>query len=127
MGPGTYRNESNTGFFDQTGDIRFETNIEYRQDLVPYVKGALFVDAGNIWLYREDEQKEGAKFETKNFLKELAVGAGAGIRIDAQVIVLRFDVGFPLRIPMPETKEGETKPKSPSRKPILNIAIGYPF
>ncbi|WP_146153638.1 translocation and assembly module lipoprotein TamL [Adhaeribacter arboris] len=137
IGPGTFRDSSNTSYFDQTGDIRFEANLEYRVDLFPYVKGALFVDAGNIWLSREavDEatgklEKPGAKFQANKFFEQLAVGAGPGIRIDAQVIVLRFDVGFPLRIPTRSAEElapGEKPFPSPSRKAILNIAIGYPF
>ncbi|QNF35594.1 BamA/TamA family outer membrane protein [Adhaeribacter swui] len=137
VGPGTYQDTSATSFFDQTGDIRFEANVEYRVDLFPYVKGALFVDAGNIWLSREavnketgQNEKQGAKFEPNKFFQQLAVGVGPGIRIDAQVIVLRFDVGFPLRIPtrQPEDYLPNEKPfPSPSRKPILNIAIGYPF
>lgn len=137
IGPGTYRDPSSTGYFDQTGDIRFEANVEYRVDLVPYVKGALFVDAGNIWLSREavDEttginEKPGGKFEANQFFQQLAVGAGPGIRIDAQVIVLRFDVGFPLRIPTRNPEDlapGEKPLPTPSRNPILNIAIGYPF
>lgn len=122
VGPGTYRSDFATSFFDQTGDIRFEANLEYRQDLIQYVKGALFVDAGNIWLTRATPEKPGAEFVASQFLRQLAVGAGAGLRIDAQVIVLRFDVGVPLRIPVPETATSK-----PSKKPVLNIAIGYPF
>jgi outer membrane protein assembly factor BamA len=122
IGPGTYRprdeRENQTSFYDQVGDLRFETNLEYRQDLFPYVKGALFVDAGNIWLVNDDPERPGGKFEPSKFLNELAVGAGAGIRIDVQFFVIRFDVAMPLRAPY-----GTPDDKSPR----LNIAIGYPF
>ena len=123
IGPGTYNpttpEQLNNKFYDQVGDIRLEGNLEYRQDLVPYVKGALFVDAGNIWLVNPDDVgRPGGQFKTSSFLKELAVGAGAGIRIDVQFFVIRFDYGFPLRAPYgtPTSRSGR-----------LNLAIGYPF
>jgi outer membrane protein assembly factor BamA len=122
IGPGTYRpqsqRENQTSFYDQVGDLRFETNLEYRQDLFPYVKGAVFVDAGNIWLVNDDPERQGGKFEPSKFLNQLAVGAGAGIRIDVQFFVIRFDVAMPLRAPY-----GTPDDKAPR----LNIAIGYPF
>ncbi|TGE27641.1 translocation and assembly module lipoprotein TamL [Hymenobacter metallicola] len=122
IGPGTYTptttEKSNSSFYDQVGDMRIEANAEYRQDLFPYVKGALFVDAGNIWLINDDPTRPGGKFEASSFLKELAVGAGAGIRIDVQFFVIRFDVAMPVRTPNGD-KGGST--------PTYNIAIGYPF
>jgi len=122
IGPGTYRpqnqSDNQTSFYDQVGDLRFESNIEYRQDLFPYVKGALFVDAGNIWLVNDDPERPGGKFEPNSFLKQLAIGAGAGIRIDVQFFVIRFDAAMPLRAPY-----GTPDDKAPR----LNIAIGYPF
>ena len=122
IGPGTYRprnaSELQTNFYDQVGDLRFEANAEYRQDLFPYVKGALFVDAGNIWLVNEDTNRPGGKFEPSKFLNQLAIGAGAGIRIDVQFFVIRFDAAMPLRAPY-----GTPDDKAPR----LNIAIGYPF
>lgn len=122
IGPGTYRptstRENQTSFYDQVGDLRFEANAEYRQDLFPYVKGALFVDAGNIWLVNDDPARPGGKFEPNQFLKQLAVGAGAGIRIDVQFFVIRFDAAMPIRAPY----------GTPDDKAMrLNIAIGYPF
>ncbi|WP_458363598.1 translocation and assembly module lipoprotein TamL [Hymenobacter puniceus] len=120
IGPGTYKpnTERLTNFYDQVGDLRFEANAEYRQDLFPYVKGALFVDAGNIWLVNEDPDRLGGKFEPSKFLNQLAIGAGAGIRIDVQFFVIRFDAAMPIRAPY-----GTPDDKAPR----LNIAIGYPF
>lgn len=120
IGPGTYRpnQERQTNFYDQVGDLRFEANAEYRQDLFPYVKGALFLDAGNIWLVNEDSARIGGKFEPSKFLNQLAIGAGAGIRIDVQFFVIRFDAAIPVRAPY--GAPDDTAPR-------LNIAIGYPF
>ena len=122
VGPGTYRpttnSENRTSFYDQVGDLRLEGNIEYRQDLFPYVKGALFMDAGNIWLVNKDPERPGGEFRPGTFLNQLAVGAGAGIRIDVQFFVIRFDYAFQLSTP---------SGAPPSKAGRLNLAIGYPF
>ena len=97
------------------------------------VYGALFVDAGNVWLYNEDTLKPGGKF-SKDFMKELAVGAGVGIRFDITILVLRLDIAFPLRKPFLENQErwviNQIKlNKADWRKEniVWNLAIGYPF
>jgi outer membrane protein assembly factor BamA len=124
IGPGIYQptttTENQTSFYDQVGDLRLEGNIEYRQDLFPYVKGALFMDAGNIWLVNKDDQRPNGEFNPSTFLNQLAVGAGAGIRIDVQFFVIRFDYAMPLRAPYgtPDSKDSGGR---------LNLAIGYPF
>lgn len=127
IGPGTYRPTGtaiNNSFYDQVGDMRLEGNIEYRQDLFPYVKGALFVDAGNIWLVNNDPTRPGGQFNTSTFLNQLAVGAGAGIRVDIQFFVIRFDYAVPLRAGYgtPVDEAGNV-----SHTGRLNLAIGYPF
>ncbi|REG90975.1 translocation and assembly module lipoprotein TamL [Algoriphagus antarcticus] len=134
IGPGTYRpkTDDNSSFFDQSGDIRFEGNIEYRFPIVSYLKGAAFMDAGNIWLRNENEALPGGKF-TKNWYKELAVGAGVGLRIDIQFFVIRFDFATPLRYPyLPEGERWSNNFNIGSKtwrreNLIFNFAIGYPF
>ena len=122
VGPGTYQpattEQSLNQFYDQVGDIRLEGNLEYRQDLVPYLKGAVFVDAGNIWLANDDPDRPGGKFSPSTFLKQLAVGAGVGLRVDVQFFVIRFDYAIPLQAPYgpPTSKSGR-----------FTLAIGYPF
>ena len=98
-----------------------------------YLSTAAFVDAGNIWMRKEAAQKPGSGF-SKNWHKEIAVGAGIGLRIDASILVVRFDFAFPLRKPyLPESERwviDEIKFGDPVwRKDnlILNVAIGYPF
>ncbi|KAA9345855.1 translocation and assembly module lipoprotein TamL [Adhaeribacter soli] len=129
IGPGIYADSTNSGFFDQSGDIKLEMNVEYRFDLFrPYVEGALFVDAGNIWLSKAIPEKPGAEFRFNQFYKQLAVGTGFGIRIDAQVVVIRFDVGIPVRVPLENAADRYVLKIPPPRKDmVLNIAIGYPF
>lgn len=147
LGPGTYRDanlnldDPNYLAADQSGDIKLELNSEYRAKLFSVVQGALFVDAGNIWLQRPDERsstthqasRSGATFG-KDFLKELAVDAGAGLRIDASILVLRLDVGFPIRKPwLPEGDRWvfddiDFGSKSWRKENLVyNLAIGFPF
>ena len=140
VGPGTYAPTTATQtvnqFYDQVGDIRLEGNLEYRQDLFPYVKGAVFVDAGNIWLVNADPgrptigadgQPDGknGQFKASTFLKELAVGAGAGIRIDLSFFVIRFDFAVPLHDPAVPARHPVDTPKLSDGR--INLAIGYPF
>ncbi|HET9487819.1 MAG TPA: BamA/TamA family outer membrane protein [Chryseosolibacter sp.] len=121
-------------FIDQRGDIKLEGNAELRFDIAGFLKGAVFVDAGNIWLIREDDERPGGKFNKDQFLNELAVGTGAGLRFDFNFFLLRLDLAFPLRKPFLPPSErwvfDEIDFLSPSWRSdnlILNIAIGYPF
>ncbi|OON68174.1 BamA/TamA family outer membrane protein [Hymenobacter sp. CRA2] len=136
IGPGGYvpqtDDQINNRFYDQVGDIRLEANAEYRQDLFPYVKGALFVDAGNIWLANSDPERKDAEFKPGSFLTQLAVGAGAGIRIDIQFLVIRLDYAVPMLVPykrsdIPQGKEDLFPKPGKLTDGRLNLAIGYPF
>lgn len=140
VGPGTYRPEQSSldNFLpDQSGDVKLEMNSEYRTQLAGIVHGALFVDAGNIWLYRENpdplKQKQGAKF-SKEFLSELAVGTGFGLRFDLNFLILRTDLAFPIRKPwLPKGERWVFNEISIADRNwrrenlVFNLAIGYPF
>ncbi|MDQ3394017.1 MAG: BamA/TamA family outer membrane protein, partial [Bacteroidota bacterium] len=126
VGPGQYippADQANIAFFDQVGDLMFETNFEYRFPLVSVVNGAVFLDAGNIWLIGEEDRPEGT-FKTNDFLNTLAVGTGFGLRIDVSFFVLRFDLGIPLRFPH---REEWIIDEFKWSNAIFNIAVGYPF
>ena len=97
------------------------------------LKGALFLDAGNIWLLKENTDKPGAKL-SKKFLNELAVGAGAGLRFDFSFLILRTDFAFPIRKSyLPDGNRWVVDQinfgSGAWRKEnlIFNLAIGYPF
>lgn len=133
LGPGTYDGSANSAIPDQTGDIKLELNTEIRSKLFSIVEGAAFVDAGNIWLYRENINKPGAKF-TKDFLKEIAVGAGLGLRFDVTILIIRLDVAFPLRKPWLPDGERWVIDKIDfadrtwrKNNLVWNLGIGYPF
>lgn len=125
LGPGTY-NELGTDegtFFDQTGNIRLEANIEYRFPVYGFLKGAIFADAGNVWNSKENPSLPGGKF-SNNFINELGMGTGIGARIDVQGFVIRLDLAAPFHDPsLPEGERLDFK----FDEPILNFAIGYPF
>lgn len=135
LGPGSYdpRTSGNQLVFDQAGDIKLELNAEYRANLHRFLNVAAFVDAGNVWLVNEDETRPGAKF-SKEWLSEIAVGAGVGLRLDFNILLLRLDLAMPLRVPYYEKNDrwmfnkvnfGDRDWRRQNL--ILNIAIGYPF
>ncbi|MEO5889131.1 MAG: BamA/TamA family outer membrane protein [Ferruginibacter sp.] len=139
LGPGTYyagnKYDSTTNNYlaDQPGDVKLEINTELRFKIVSIVRGAFFVDAGNIWTNRTDNARPGSKF-SGDFLKQLAVGAGAGLRFDLSFLVLRVDAAIPIRKPYlvggPKWVFDDIKFSSSQwRKEnlVLNLAIGYPF
>jgi outer membrane protein assembly factor BamA len=137
LGPGSYRIPDSIAaksFIDQAGDIKLEANIEYRFPIVSILRGALFVDAGNIWLLREDPGRPGGKFSGTTFFDEIAVGTGFGLRLDLSFFILRFDLAFPLRVPyLPKgerwviNKINFGDPSWRKNNLALNIAIGYPY
>jgi outer membrane protein assembly factor BamA len=105
---------------DESGDIKIEGNVEYRPKLFGFVEGALFVDAGNIWLLNSNPYLPGAAFG-KNFLSQIAVDAGFGLRFNFTVLLLRLDLGFPLVEPNPLI------PVKFGQNGVFNLGIGYPF
>jgi len=142
LGPGTYKVPDNAIFADQGGDIKLMLNSELRFKIVSVLYGALFVDAGNIWLRKEDlgepgkpeTARLGSGFKLKNTFNELAVGTGAGLRVDATIFVVRLDVAFPVRKPyLPEGQRWVFDDIAFGNKDwrrqnlIFNIGIGYPF
>ncbi|HVG41104.1 MAG TPA: BamA/TamA family outer membrane protein, partial [Chitinophagaceae bacterium] len=132
VGPGLFRDTAARNFYpDQTGDLKFEFNTEFRPHISGPLYGAVFLDAGNVWLKNESADRPGAEF-TKDFLKQLAVGAGVGVRIDITLFVIRLDVAVPLRkpwdIPPSQFKNIDFKDKGYRQQNIVfNLAIGYPF
>jgi outer membrane protein assembly factor BamA len=131
LGPGSYRDSTlatgNFPFF-QTGDIKLLLNAEYRFDVFWRIEGAFFLDAGNVWSVRDDG-RPGSTFG-KNFLSEIAVGSGAGMRFDADYFKIVLDVGLKLRNPYRnEFGFYNALKSSPPLNEVINwnFAINYPF
>jgi outer membrane protein assembly factor BamA len=113
---------------DQTGDIKLEGNLEFRFRMSKVLHGALFIDAGNVWMLNPDEARPDAQFQFDTFLDQLAVGTGIGLRFDFNFFILRTDFGFPIRRPYETDGSNWLRDKSDIWKNgVLNLAIGYPF
>lgn len=107
-------------FNDRTGDIQLESNIEYRYTIAQIIpnslilRGALFMDIGNIWNLRNTVPGGGidtTQFQFKNLYKELGVAAGTGFRLDFNYFVLRFDLGFRVKRPDVSKNDGWQVPQ----------------
>ena len=143
LGPGSFSPEDiNSAYFDQSGNFKLESNIEYRFPIKSYFKGAFFIDAGNIWLTKNielppDESDEGISFNEELFekgkfgsdwLSEVAVGFGFGLRLDIQNFVIRLDVASPMRVPfLPKGERNKVPFFGDDNNTVFNFAIGYPF
>lgn len=130
LGPGSYRPpaDDRNGYLDQTGDFKLEANIEYRFGLLGRLNGAVFLDAGNIWLLKNDPKRPGAELKWKGFFNEIALGTGVGLRYDFSYLVLRADLGIGLHTPYPNPdKKGYYNISSFKDGLGFHLAIGYPF
>ena len=129
IGPGTYNPGQNTkyGYLDQTGDIKLEANVEYRFPIFGELYGATFLDAGNVWLMRKDENRPGGEFTLKNFVKSIALNTGVGVRYDLTFLVIRLDMGIALHVPYETGKSGYYNIPKFKDGLGLHFAIGYPF
>lgn len=129
IGPGSYYPSEikANGYYDQTGTFKFEANCELRFPILGYLKGALFLDAGNVWLLKKDDYRPGGELTLKHFFDELALGTGVGIRFDMDMLVLRADLGIGIHAPYDTGKSGYFN--IPRFKDALgfHLAIGYPF
>lgn len=129
IGPGSFRPKPDNeyAYIDQTGDLKFEANIEYRFRIFGNLHGATFLDAGNIWLIKEDENRPGGQFKLSSLGKDIALGTGVGLRYDLSVIVLRLDVGIALHAPYDTGKKGYYNIPNFKDGMGWHLAIGYPF
>ena len=125
LGPGISPMDETFSIPSQTGDVKFEANIEYRFPIVWKLAGALFVDAGNVWNSHEGFGK---------LSESIAVDWGLGARVDLSFIILRVDMGFKLHDPAALSKSGAYAPAwlSPSSWLsrdgfALHFGVGYPF
>ena len=84
-----------------------EANIEYRFRMIADLHGAVFLDAGNVWLMRKDENRPSGEFTLKNFPKQIAL-YGVGLRYDLDFLVFRLDLGIGLHDPYDTGSRGIT-------------------
>ncbi|MBN08885.1 MAG: hypothetical protein CMC79_00720 [Flavobacteriaceae bacterium] len=121
LGPGTtdYNNEFNEANF------KISANFEYRFPFIGPIKGALFIDSGNIWNIGDNVTDSRARFEKISDLSEIAIGTGFGIRYDFDFFVFRFDTGFKTYNPSLESNRWLSE--FGIKHAVFNIGINYPF
>jgi outer membrane protein assembly factor BamA len=129
VGPGSYRpsSENRYSYLDETGTLKLEMNAEYRFRLISDLHGALFVDAGNIWLMKEDPERPGGEFRLSDFAVQIALNTGFGIRYDLEFLVLRVDFGLGLHAPYKTKRNGYFNLNPIKDGFAWHFAIGYPF
>ncbi|MCT4630692.1 BamA/TamA family outer membrane protein [Winogradskyella sp.] len=122
LGPGS---STTTNEFNEA-NFKIHLSAEQRFALFGDLKGALFVDAGNIWNVLDNVEDKDATLTNFNSLKNIAVGSGFGLRYDFDFFVLRFDTGF--KTYEPSQDEGSRWFKNYNfRNAVFNIGINYPF
>ncbi len=151
LGPGNYLDTNNFGgFLNRIGEIKLETNLEFRFNIIGFIEGALFTDIGNIWVIDERSGRSETEFGAK-FYEQIAIGGGAGLRLDFDFFIFRFDAGFKLRDPaLPGGEKWIFQPKDEYNnivnrynqrnelsglsainyyryRPSFQLGIGYPF
>lgn len=128
IGPGSYSPPSSlrNGYFDQTGTFKLELNCEYRFPLVSVLHGAVFMDAGNVWLLRKDPMRPGGELQADRFMRDIALGTGVGLRVDLGMMVLRGDLGYGLHNPAGDAARKYFNVKIKDAF-LFHLGIGYPF
>lgn len=132
---GDYEGNRQLSYLLQNGDVKLQANLEYRQRLFGNLHGAVFLDAGNVWLRKDLEigiddisiMFKEVYFRFGEFFKQMAVGTGVGLRYDLDFLILRLDWGIGLHVPYETTKSGFYNVDKFSRHQTLHFAIGYPF
>ena len=144
LGPGSTLKSYNRDVApDRFGDIRLEANFEYRYYITKVVgfplEGALFVDMGNVWFKRVNEDFDSGEFHIRYLWRDLGVGIGTGLRIDFGLLKLRFDFAYKAKDPSPDITEKEAQnkwfykfrpglgDKNGRRGAQFQIGIDYPF
>lgn len=128
IGPGSYHPaNSKYSYLDQTGDFKAEANVEYRFPLIANLYGAVFLDAGNVWLRRADKDLPGGQLTLRRLGREIALGTGAGLRYDLDFLVVRFDLGIGIHAPYETSRARYYNMERFGRSLGYHLAIGYPF
>jgi outer membrane protein assembly factor BamA len=129
VGPGSYRPASDDrySYLDETGTFKLEMNVEYRFRVIADLHGAVFVDAGNIWLLKKDPERPGGELRLKNLGDQIALNTGIGARYDLGFLVLRVDFGLGLHAPYKTRRSGYFNLNPIKDGFAWHFGIGYPF
>ncbi|MDR1723772.1 MAG: BamA/TamA family outer membrane protein [Tannerella sp.] len=129
IGPGRFAADPDNpyAYIDQNGDLMLQGNAEYRARIVGSLELAAFLDAGNVWLLRDDPTRPGGTFDLRYLFKDIALGTGLGFRFDMDMLIFRFDIGYALHFPYDTGKRGYFNAPSLRDAIGFHLALGYPF
>ena len=131
LGPGRFKSQDGRiNFINQTGDMKLDISTEYRTHVFWKLDGAIFADAGNVWTLRNYPDQPGGQFRFNDFLSQMAVSYGAGLRFNFDYFILRFDLGMKAINPVFDTSSKMHYPilkHNFSRDYAFHFAVGMPF
>ena len=129
LGPGSVEiTDEQKKYPSQVGNMKLEANLEFRFPIWGMFNGALFFDAGNVWMVRQKnrEYTSGSVFHIRNFYEQLGFNTGLGVRIDISFAILRFDWGIRLHDPNQPAHQRWIH-NFRFKNTALNFGVGYPF
>lgn len=131
-GSNIFNDTVNNGPYDRFGDIKIESNAEYRFDVTTIadikIKSAFFVDVGNVWLrHTSDPAAKSGEFAFNNLFRDLAIGAGTSIRFDFDFFLIRLDWAYRLKDPLYSNINGGWLHDIRLLNGQFQLGIGYPF
>jgi outer membrane protein assembly factor BamA len=135
LGPGSIVKDFGE-FPDRFGDMQLEFNTEYRFPLMNIagtkIESVLFIDAGNVWLLKKGAGEPEEVFSFNRLGKDIAVGAGTGLRLDFSFFLIRIDYALKVKDPSPDPVNESSQNKwfygfREPHKGQIQIGINYPF
>ena len=129
VGPGLSQMDNSFVIPNQTGDMKLEANIEYRFDMFWKIAGAVFADAGNIWMLKDDGTEAGkeAMIHMDTFAESIAANWGVGLRLNFGFLLLRVDMGMKVHDPAREIKWVAPDEWLEKDGYALHFGVGYTF
>ncbi len=128
VGPGLSLKNENFVIDNQTGDYKLEANVEYRFWMFWKLAGAVFIDAGNVWTFRETgTEGHSSVLKASTFLPSIAANWGAGIRLDLDFLVIRVDMGLKVHDPARDNKWLGPSKWFKNDGYAVHFGVGYPF
>lgn len=125
LGPGGFQGSDN--IHERIGDISLVMNIEERFPRLGPLEGAIFLDAGNVWLMNTSSEYPSGEWDWKNFYKQVALGTGLGLRLNVSVITIRADFAIPVYDPGYTADQAWRTPHWKFNQIVTNFGIDYPF
>lgn len=128
LGPGSYDSRNSVAnFINQCGDISLDLSVEYRVKLFWVFDGALFVDAGNIWTIHSYANQPGGMFHLDDVPRQMAAAYGAGLRLNFDYFILRFDLGIKAHNPAMGQEQWPIIHPRWHRDATFHFAVGLPY